>query len=87
VSDGRPYILELPQEMLLLIASFIPSAQNFSKLASTCHALHSLFQDPKIWKTYFTDYGFLQQPDNVDEKFNWRSYFYERARVETVRKK
>jgi hypothetical protein len=82
-TDETP-IYKLPRDILLSIASCTPSARDLSNLGATCRYLNNVFQDPSIWKEYVTDYGFQKPPTTTDD-FNWKGYFFVRARIETAK--
>lgn len=71
----------VPNEILLYLSTFVASAQDLSRLASSCKTLNTLFQNETVWQRYVGSYGF-KQPEQSPS--SWKQYFFERARIETV---
>lgn len=77
---GGHYLTELPEEMFILICSFV-DVQDVLNLSKTCTSLKTKLDSPVIWKQiYFNNWDYCHR--NPDKFANdWKKLTIERLRV------
>ncbi|XP_052778280.1 F-box/WD repeat-containing protein 9-like [Mya arenaria] len=74
-------LTDLPEEILIHIASFVESRVIISALYGTCRLFYALFSDERYWKTRIAQTFHKSYPIFETKGFNWRRACMEREEL------
>ena len=65
--DNSMTLTCLPKELQILILSYLEQHE-LVRVSSTCHSLHTMAQDPSLWRRLSLDYGTINNNNSVCKK-------------------
>ena len=65
--DNSMTLTCLPKELQILILSYLEQHE-LVRVSSTCHSLHTMAQDPSLWRRLSLDYDTINNNNSVCKK-------------------